>query len=1085
MVYESINSDPHFKPVQKIYEDRLRQFIDSSGDYKDNNLPKFYDKDRIQLDGLAVDVKYYQVPYDREISPVAPEKRPLWEHVIAMDEAGEINWSPVAIGQWFGPSWSTTWFKVHLRVPEEWLDSKEQLVFQWDCNNEGMVIDPENARPYTAFSGGGERTEYLIPKGKAVLPFYIECANNGMFGVGNGSSINPPNNDRFFRLDKADLVWPNWEARNLFVDFWMLGDAARELPDNSAQKHRARQLANRVMDLFDRDDASSVNVCRRFLREEFFDEYMDSSKVYQRGDSQIDATVWAMGNCHIDTAWLWPFAETKRKIVRSWSSQCVLMDEFPEYQFVASQGQQFKWLMDLHPGFFKDVLLPKVQQAQFFPIGGSWVENDTNIPSGESLCRQFLLGQRFFMKYFGMKSDIFWLPDTFGYSSQVPQICRISGIHRFLTQKLSWNNINNFPHTTFNWAGIDGTQVLTHMPPRNTYTAMAHFGDILGTAGQNKSNEVYGSGLLLYGYGDGGGGPTREMLLKMRRIRSMSNRNGNIVPKVHVGKSVSEFYQDILDKTHDGHDLATWNGELYFEFHRGTYTTQAETKMLMRFSEIKLHDLEWIATKTSVMLPDKYVYPAVEINNLWEDVLLCQFHDVIPGSCIEIVYKYESVPMLKAAISKAESLIADALKVLKGDEEELVPVNTLQWDVELPEDKPGVNEPSDIYTTSVTENSDSIILSNKKLQVKVDKRSGSIKSIEDLQGDTEYLDLVGGRNNLGANQFVLFDDQPLSWQAWDTELYSVNKYEYLNDVRSVRISEDTQNVVAVEVIIAISSNCQIISTISLSSIAKHRADEAIVHIKTVVENWNETNRFLKVEFPVNVRNDFASYETQFGITKRPTHYNTSWDVAKFEVCHHKFADYSEYTKGVSILNNCKYGFATHGNLMRLSLLRSSKAPDAHADMGTHEIEYAIYPHSGGLTAKTVELGIKFNYKYQYDIPKLLAKEFNDIISLIGDKNVILSNIKRGEDDEDVNSNYALDTKFETSIVVRVYESCGGESSATLLTSLDLKSVLKINSLELETVERLPFKPAKDNCNSRSEIPIKLRPFEIATYKLIL
>lgn len=270
--------------------------------------------------------------------------------------------------------------------------------------------------------------------------------------------------------------------------------------------------------------------------------------MYDKGDLGVLTNVFGMGNCHIDTAWLWPFAETRRKIVRSWSSQCTLMDSYPEYQFVASQAQQFKWLLQEHPSFFKDVLTPKVQQSQFFPIGGSWVENDTNIPSGESLARQFLLGQRFFLKHFGLKSSIFWLPDTFGYSSQVPQICCLSGIDKFLTQKLSWNNINSFPHSTFNWAGIDGSQLLTHMPPGNTYTALAHFGDVLRTAKQNKSAEFYGSGLMLYGIGDGGGGPTTEMLEKMRRIRSLSNRNGNVIPKLQVGNTVDEFYEDIMQK---------------------------------------------------------------------------------------------------------------------------------------------------------------------------------------------------------------------------------------------------------------------------------------------------------------------------------------------------------------------------------------------------------------------------------------------------------------------------------------------------------------------------------------------------------
>ncbi|AAS54875.2 AGR385Cp [Eremothecium gossypii ATCC 10895] len=1083
MSSDIVNWDPQFKPVKGIYEDRLRQFIDNGGDYRDLNLPKFYDRQRKRIDSTRVKVQYYQVPYDRHKPPVAPEKRPPWEEVVRRDRAGEIEWKDVYLGQPFGPSWSTTWFKVELDIPESWSSSGEQLVFEWDCENEGIVIDGDTLLPKTAFSGNGERTEYLLPLGRSSVSFYIECGNNGMFGVGrNNNSINPPDDDRYFHLQKADLVWPNWQARALYIDFWMLGDAARELPDNSWQKHRARELGNLVMNMFDPEDVSTVDKCRKFLQKEFFDKYTDDPKVYQQGDPQVRANVYAMGNCHIDTAWLWPFAETKRKIVRSWTSQCTLMDEFPEYQFVASQGQQFKWLLEQHPRFFKEVLVPRVQQAQFFPIGGSWVENDTNIPNGESLCRQFFYGQRFFMKHFGLKSDIFWLPDTFGYSSQVPQICRISGITKFLTQKLSWNNINSFPHSTFNWSGIDGSMVLTHMPPGNTYTASSHFGDVLRSANQNKSNEHYGTGLMLYGYGDGGGGPTREMLNKMRRIRSMSNRNGNVVPKLEVGKSVNEFYDDIMQKTDNGNALATWTGELYFEFHRGTYTTQADVKRLMRLSEVKIHDLEWIATKVSLLAPNKYTYPVNDINALWEDILLCQFHDVLPGTCIEMVYKYEAIPMLNKVVQLADRFIERALEALNTGGESLVPIGTLQWDNMAAENADA--QESVFYPASVSKDSETIILNNKKLQVTFEKNTGVIKSIKDLFHDLEFIDTKHGRNKIGANQFVLFDDQPLFWQAWDTELYSVNKYQYLQNVESVTVVQDCKDVCSVETRVSIAPGSTIISTVSLSSLTSETLDDAKVDIVTKVINWNQRNKFLKVEFPVSIFNDFASYETQYGITRRPTHYNTSWDVAKFEVCQHKFTDYSDYTKGVSVLNDSKYGFSTHGNLMRLSLLRSSKAPDENADMGTHKMRYAIYPHKGGLTTDTVRLGLEFNYSYKYGVHEGLAKDFRDIISITGDKNVILANLKRGEDDEALKSDYSMAPKPESSIVVRVYESLGGESVASLLTSLKVKKVLKVNSLELDTVESLAFKTPDESTHRKFEIPIKLRQFEIATYKIM-
>lgn len=1065
-----MNFDPVFKPVPGIYESRLRQFTDPNGDYRGLNLPKFYNKKKIDLDQNHVRVQWYQVDFEKGSSPVSPDKRPSWKSVIEKDQNGDLEFKDATLNQPFGPSWSTTWFKVSLKLPKEWVESGEQLIFEWDSNNEGIVIDPKTMIPATAFSGNGERTEYLLPKNdNGEFFFYIETGNNGMFGCGIGSTINPPDDNKFFHLRKAAVVWPDWDSRALFIDFWMLSDAARELPNESWQKHRARQIGNELMNLFDPEDRDSVQRCREFIHKEFYDEFVDSPDVYTQGDDKIIANVFSMGNCHIDTAWLWPFAETRRKIVRSWSSQCTLMDEYPEYQFVASQAQQFKWLLEDHPEFFNEVLKKKVEQHQFIPIGGSWVENDTNIPSGESLARQFFYGQRFFMKQFGIKSNVFWLPDTFGYSSQVPQICKLSGIERFLTQKLSWNNINSFPHSTFNWAGIDGSQLLTHMPPGNTYTADSHFGDVLRTAKQNKSMDFYESGLMLYGKGDGGGGPTREMLEKMRRIRSISNRNGNVIPKLDVGTDIDDFYADIMRKTQNAIKLPTWNGELYFEFHRGTYTSQANTKAYMRLSEIKIHDLEALATFVSVLFSGEYKYPSEKINDLWENILLCQFHDVLPGTCIEIVYKYEAIPMLERVVAHCDKYIKELTKFLitKGEQgTELV--NTMTW---VANKKKLLDSNSGVVCS---ESSEYFKLKNSKVEVTINKATGVIVSIFEVDSGIEYLDIKNGRNNLGANQFVVFDDKPLSWQAWDTELYSVEQYNYVTKLTSIECHSDS--VIRSEY--TVFDDCSITSDVSLTPVLDDGTYK--INIKTNVKNWTPTNKFLKVEFPVNVRNEYASYETQFGLTKRPTHYNTTWDVAKFEVCSHKFADYSEYSKGVSILNNSKYGFSTHGNLMRLSLLRSPKAPDAHADMGDHEIEYAIFPHKGPLNVETVRLAHEFNYRFNYSIPSNLAEKFKSMVNISGDTNVILSNVKRGEEDSDIASNYALCSRNEKSIVIRVYEALGGESQAMIHTFLDVERVTKICNLELETYETLKY----EKTSKGFSIPIKLRPFEIASYKIV-
>lgn len=464
-------------------------------------------------------------------------------------------------------------------------------------------------------------------------------ACNGMFGnAPGGDSIQPPNPNRYFQLSTADIVAIDLEARGLRYDFWIIGDAAREFPQDSWEEHEATQVCNAIMDCFIASNGTHDGIveCRRIAKK-YLGDKVDSAKVYDDPDSAI---ITAIGHCHIDTCWLWPWAETKRKVARSWSNQCDLMERYPEHRFCCSQAQQFKWLEQLYPPLW-DRVKTKVKAGTFQPIGGSWVEHDTNMPSGESLVRQFVYGQRFFESRFGQRCTTFWLPDTFGYSTQLPQICRLAGMTRFFTQKLSWNNINNFPHTTFNWVSLDGSQVLCHMAPAETYTAEAHFGDVKRSVTQHKSMDQDPTSLLVFGKGDGGGGPTFEHLEKLRRCRGMSDKIG-LLPRVKMGDSVDDFFARLEKKAEQGTEFTTWYGELYFELHRGTYTTQANNKRNNRKSEILLHDIEYLATlatiHSSVGGKKTYKYPKQDIDDMWENVLLCQFHDCLPGSCIEMCY---------------------------------------------------------------------------------------------------------------------------------------------------------------------------------------------------------------------------------------------------------------------------------------------------------------------------------------------------------------------------------------------------------------------------------------------------------------
>ncbi|PYI13511.1 organelle alpha-mannosidase [Aspergillus violaceofuscus CBS 115571] len=1065
--------------IQSIYTDRLKQFT-ATGQYQGQNLlSKFYEA--VNSDEDHVKLSVYSVP---------DLQRPPFK------EATSHEFKPTHIGASFGPSWSTHWFHIRLTVPNDMRD-KERLEFHWDANNEGLIWS-EDGRPLQGLTGGNERIEWIIPDawrdGKEHV-FYIEMACNGMFGnAPGGDSIQPPSPDKYFTLSKAQITAVNLEARALFYDFWIIGDAAREFPGDSWEKHEANMVTNAIIDAFIAGNGSQESIKEgRKIARKYIGDKVDSSQVY---DTDTDPIVYAIGHCHIDTCWLWPWAETKRKVARSWSNQCDLMDRYPEHRFACSQAQQFKWLKEYYPSVF-DRVKQWVKKGHFQPIGGSWVEHDTNMPSGESLVRQFLYGQRFFQSHFGERCTTFWLPDTFGYSTQIPQICRLAGMSRFFTQKLSWNNINNFPHTTFQWVALDGSQVMCHMPPSETYTASAHFGDVKRSVTQHKSLDKDNTSLLVFGKGDGGGGPTFEHLEKLRRCRGMSDKVG-LLPRVKMGESVDDFFARLERKAEAGTKFATWYGELYFELHRGTYTTQANNKRNNRKSEFLLREIEYLATLASLHGDKGYQYPKKDIDDMWEGVLLCQFHDCLPGSSIEMCYD-DSNKLYKQIFETGQRARKEALGALgigkKKTSKEFVALNTLPWFrsevVKVPSELVASGGPK--YTlvngetglircqtpapskagpaVTVSEIEPGVFrLQNENLRL--DIQNGVITSLYDREVDREIIP-KGGK----AGQLVIFDDKPLYWQAWDVEVFHLDSRKELHYGKTT-ISEKDPYRVSVVSETQISENSWIKTTISLT--AANGTQPSYVEFESEVE-WRETMRFLKVEFPVDITNTEASYETQYGIIRRPTHYNTNWDMAKFEVCCHKWADLSEYGYGVSILNDSKYGFATAGNLMRLSLLRAPKAPDAHADMGRHHIRYAILPHAGPLDARTIRAGYSFNHPLVLEAAS--GQEVSDAfksVALSGNPSLVIDVIKRGEDDEDV-SRDNLPRRSGKSVILRIYESLGGKSRGTIRTKLPISKAWKCNVLEDDETPLALVQRAEGT----TDIDIELRAFEVATYRLQL
>jgi alpha-mannosidase len=885
--------------------------------------------------------------------------------------------------------------------------------------------------------------------------------------------LNPPNPNRTFTLRTAEIAVLDRDAWDLYWDFSVILGIAKHLPKESVRAWQATETLRQMMNVTYAENRMTFplarDIARRFL----------SAKT-----GEDEHFITAVGHCHIDTAWLWPFSETRRKCARSWASQIRYMEEYPNYIFVASSAQQYAWVKENYPSLFKRIQ-EQARNGRFVPTGGTWVEMDCNIPSGESLVRQFLFGQRFFLREFGKKCTEFWLPDTFGYSAQLPQLIRGAGMEFFLTQKLSWNLFNKMPSHTFWWQGLDGSKVISHFPPADTYCSVMSIEEVLKTVNDFKNKDKSKRTLLLFGKGDGGGGPTRDMLERLLRIKDV-----NGLPKVEV-RTPYEFFQDLKKESNA---FPVWVGELYFELHQGTYTTQAKNKLNNRRSEFLLRDVEFLAT--IAMIEKNSPYPSEQLDKIWKLTLLNQFHDVLPGSSIGLVY-IDSNQHYAEIQRVGQQLFAQSLSTLldvdsqakEQTDSEVIAVNCLSWPrtevVELPENFKGSQEgrngrclgivhvgsmsvstvtpqfvPSDTATIE-QQHDGTLVLENVHL-VAYFAPNGTLVSLIHKATQHEVID----PQLRAGNRFVLFEDLPFFWDAWDVMIYHTEKRkDILGDTASVEIIEKGPLRVSFRVKYKIGDQSSIVQIISLDATLPLLVFDVTVH-------WYENRKFLKVEFPLNVHNTYATYSTQWGHVQRPTHQNTTWDMAKFEVCGHHWADLSEYGFGVALINDCKYGYSTLGNMMRLSLLRSPKLPDDKADMGVHNIKFALYPHAGGIQEGGV---IRHGYQFNEPLHVFQAtgrgrpKELSYFT--VDSANIIIEVIKKAED------------TFDNSVVVRMWESFGGRGRATLTSHFPIKRVVKVNLLEEEEADN------KNNNNLQLDgshnVSFTFHPFEIITIKLIL
>ncbi|KAJ1030129.1 hypothetical protein NDA16_001042 [Ustilago loliicola] len=1120
--------------IRSVHERRLEEFV--GGQFGDYNLAS------VLFEARTDDDKHVSI---QSWTPKAGTKP-------TFDEAKRQTYTKAKKGIKFGPSWTNHWLKLKLNVPKDWA-KKEWVQLEFDPGCEAMIYN-EDGLPLQGITGGYEdkrRVDFpLKPDYRNGVLFYIEVTANGMFGL-PADGTGDPDPNRYFELESCDIVVKRAEAWRLLWDFELLEGCVKNLGRDTELQNRALWVANQIQNTFRKADFDSIPRCRKLAQEILGKNWEDKvDSIYDQDvvEGREDVRIWSLGHSHIDSAWLWPYSATQQKVARSWSTQMDLMDRYPEHRFTASTAQQYQWLETLYPDLFKK-LKGYVKDGRFQPIGGSWVECDANMPSGEAFARQFLYGQRYFLSRFGKRCDIFWLPDTFGYNAQIPQLARQSGCDYFFTQKLSWNNINRFPHNTVMWVGLDGTQIIVHMTPVNNYDSKCSVEEIVRGIKNNQDLWVQPHALMLYGFGDGGGGPSEVMVERLRRARAANNNGFKDMPRVHCGRSAKDFFEHVRETTDNGRRLSTWSGEIYLEFHRGVYTSHGSIKQWNRRFEAFMQKLEWLATLASIKASG-YKYPKDEIDAIWEPLLLNQFHDCLPGSSIRKVYD-DLEEMYADMAVKGKKLWRQALNAL-GVGEEVVSaskssytaINTLdvprrelveveigssmpraeaialshqsmqlcragQSALLLLEDATGRGQATvvDNQSTSLKESQavkaeqldhNSFLLQSAAIAVKVSK--GRITSIYDRLADRELIE--GGR----TAGLAISEDYPPQFDNWETELYSLDTEEEIT-FTNVRIAEagPWRASLALEAKFS-KSTVQVnivLDAVPATPLLKGDDARPLLRFDTQIDWW-EKHRFLRFNIPTRLRSDSASYETQFGITKRPTTRNTSWEAAKFEVCGHRFADLSEEDYGLALLTESKYGYSVEGGLMRLSLLKAGTYPDAHEDEGLHRFAFALYPHVGGVgKGKVVQVARVFNARYdvdygrqsQIDISTLersasatVASDLQMPISIVDNTRagVVIDTIKRAEEDFEYYGQNPKDPK-SFSVIVRLYESLGAHAKPTIKIGLPVKSTAVTNLLEdidQDKSNDLGFGTYSDE-EDNTYVQLELKPFEIKTFKITL
>lgn len=988
-------------------------------------------------------------------------------------------WDLMAVGERWSGRDRYLWLRKTMSVPKVWEGKKIVGIFDFGSTGGGNNSGFESmlyieGKPYQGVDSNHKEAFFDSNYAGKDLELVFRLWS-GLEGGGNPTL-------QEHRINRADLAWLDEKVDDLFFMTRVILETLKVLNEFDPVVPQLRMALDKAYKLIDWSYPGSEAFYESVhAADDLLNELIDNM------DKNSLVKVKCVGHTHIDVAWLWRLKHTREKCARSFSTVLRLMEQYPEYTFLQTQPQLYEYIKEDYPEMFEKIKA-KVKEGNWEADGGMWVEADCNLTSGESLTRQILVGSKFFREELGQEIKYLWLPDVFGYSWALPQILKKSGIPMFMTTKISWNQYNRMPHDTFKWRGMDGSEVLTHFitapepwsqPGSWFYTYNGHLtpkivkGVYDAYSDKNLTDEL----LISFGYGDGGGGVNRDMLEYRRRVDKMPG-----LPSLETSKA-ADYFKGLREKIENTDEYVhTWDGELYLEYHRGTYTSQAYNKKMNRYLENYYRNVEWLTAMDAINKGDIKEAKQDELTEGWKIILTHQFHDIIPGSSINEVYKDSHVNYEKAEAVAKEIEQSVFTNIMGAEESTWTVINNTNWErsdyAHIVTEAKGqfVDEAGNVLKAQETHNGyvvyvDNIPAMGWKVIKLVDNTSNSVENttnvftfadgiietpfyhveLNEVGHMTSLVDKKADRQVLAkgakANVIQMFEDKPLAHEAWDIDIYYQEKMREVTDLTRMEVTEKGP----LHMVVRLEWNYM---NTKIKQDMTFYVEDKRIDFKTWVD-FRERKQLMKVAFPVDIRSTYATYDVQYGNVQRPTHWNTSWDWARFETVAHKWVDLSERNYGVSLMNDCKYGHDIKNNVIRLTLLKSATHPDTEQDQGEHEFTYSLLPHEGSWVDADTEIRAYYlNNPLKVEAGK--AKE--DVYSFlnIDNKYIEVDAVKRSEDGK--------------TLVIRCHEYTGGKQKATITLDAKVKGWQESNLME---------KPEGDHFISEA-ITLEFGPYEVKT-----